>query len=91
MTFKTHGLQTLILTLGKEGSLIFHHDETIKIDAISVDAVDTTGAGDSYIGAFAYGLANDYSIHESATLASKLQHLRYQSGCSNGNAHQERT
>lgn len=69
--FQAYGLQTLVLTLGSKGSLIFNKDDIIRIEAFNVPTVDTTGAGDTYIGAFAYGLANGYSIRECATLASK--------------------
>lgn len=73
--FHSFGLDTLVLTLGKKGSIIFHQDDIIHIDAISVNTVDTTGAGDSYIGAFAFGLANGYTIYDCANLASKVAAL----------------
>lgn len=44
----------IILTMGIEGSLIEYDDRLVKIPAYQVDAIDTTGAGDSYIGAFIY-------------------------------------
>ena len=49
----------IILTLGTEGSLIEYDGRLVKIPTYQVDAVDTTGAGDSYIGAFLY--ANYYA------------------------------
>lgn len=47
------GLTNVIVTLGSRGSLWVHKDGTNHIEAIKVDAVDTSGAGDSYIGCFA--------------------------------------
>lgn len=43
-----------ILTLGEEGSLIEQDGKLTEIPVYHVDGVDTTGAGDSYIGAFMY-------------------------------------
>lgn len=45
----------VIITLGKNGSILCHEKKCISIPAVKVeDVVETTGAGDSYIGAFAY-------------------------------------
>lgn len=48
-----HGLKHLIVTLGERGALHLHGDEKRHYTAPSVDAVDTTGAGDAFIGCFA--------------------------------------
>jgi sugar/nucleoside kinase (ribokinase family) len=45
---------TLLLTLGSEGSIATDGKQTVKVPARKVEAKDTTGAGDSYIGAFMY-------------------------------------
>ncbi|NMA04975.1 MAG: carbohydrate kinase [Acholeplasmataceae bacterium] len=43
----------IIITKGKKGSTLYYKDETqINIPAHKVDVVDTTGAGDAYIGTF---------------------------------------
>lgn len=47
------GLQNVIVTLGRRGSLWVRADGENFVPALQVQAVDTTGAGDSYIGAFA--------------------------------------
>ncbi len=47
------GLKHLIVTLGERGALHLHSDEKRHYTAPSVDAVDTTGAGDAFIGCFA--------------------------------------
>lgn len=44
----------IVLTLGSKGSLIDYNGRLTKIPAYRVKVVDTTGAGDSYIGAFIY-------------------------------------
>lgn len=50
---KECGIRNIILTLGDNGSVLFSEDDNIKkYDAYEVKAVDTTAAGDSFIGAF---------------------------------------
>ncbi|MFK7829742.1 MAG: ribokinase [Congregibacter sp.] len=56
------GLKNLIVTLGDKGALWMHGDERVHVDAPGVKAVDTTGAGDAFIGCFAAQLANGQDI-----------------------------
>lgn len=46
----------VLLTLGKNGSVFFSHGSIIHQDAYRVEAVDTTGAGDTYTGYFLAGI-----------------------------------
>jgi len=48
-----------IVTLGSEGAVyISPQGELHRVSAPKVTAVDTTGAGDSFVGSFAYSLAS---------------------------------
>ena len=48
----------LVVTLGEAGVAVVGGDGSVeRVRAPMVDAVDTTGAGDSFVGAFGYGLA----------------------------------
>jgi ribokinase len=47
------GPTTVVATLGEQGALVWHDGEVEHISAPRVDVVDTTGAGDSFCGAFA--------------------------------------
>jgi ribokinase len=48
----------LVVTLGEAGVALVGEDGTVRrVSAGRVDAVDTTGAGDAFVGAFAHGLA----------------------------------
>lgn len=48
----------LLVTLGEAGAALVSRDgSVVRIPAESVAAVDTTGAGDAFVGALAYGLA----------------------------------
>ncbi|MBA2840822.1 ribokinase [Methanococcus maripaludis] len=45
-------VKVLIVTYGKQGSIIYSEDEAIKVPAILTQARDPTGAGDSYRAGF---------------------------------------
>jgi ribokinase len=48
----------LVVTLGSRGAAVVGLDGTVtRIDAVRVTAVDTTGAGDAFVGAFTFGIA----------------------------------
>jgi ribokinase len=53
------GPPTVIVTLGENGVLIVTDDAYEHVPAVPVEAVDTTGAGDAFIGALAVFLAED--------------------------------
>ena len=56
--------------MGKNGATIFDGDTFIDIESYEVDAVDSTGAGDMFAGAFLYGITNGHSYAEAGKLAS---------------------
>ena len=59
----------LVLTLGTQGSYYIDNDVSY-IPIVEVKAIDTTGAGDSYIGAFVYGLMKGYSEVDACKLGA---------------------
>lgn len=61
---------TVIITLEAAGSFTKIDGEYQIIPSIKVEAVDTTGAGDIFHGAFLYFIANGYSLYESIHYAS---------------------
>ncbi|MFN8288890.1 MAG: carbohydrate kinase [Chitinophagaceae bacterium] len=46
------------ITLGKEGTLLGINGETVIVPSIKISPVDTTGAGDAFVGAVLYQLAD---------------------------------
>jgi ribokinase len=55
----------VLITLGKSGVRMLRKDKTIVVPAFVVDAVDTTAAGDTFIGYF----LSAYSSHSDASTA----------------------
>lgn len=51
------GAGVVILTLGERGSLLVNAEGSVHVPATPVRALDTTGAGDAYIGSLAFLLA----------------------------------
>jgi ribokinase len=49
---KLYPKSRIVLTLGKEGVIYAHNKQRIKVGALKVKAIDTTGAGDTFIGYF---------------------------------------
>jgi ribokinase len=47
----------LVVTLGAAGAAVCEEGRVTRVAAPPVQAVDTTGAGDAFVGAFAFGLA----------------------------------
>lgn len=61
----------LIITLGEKGSIcITDNQKDIIKPEIPKVVKDTTGAGDSYIGAFVFALGSGYNIEEACKFAS---------------------
>lgn len=48
---------TFAITLGKEGTLLVNNNVKITVESIPVKPVDTTGAGDAFVGAVLYQLS----------------------------------
>lgn len=59
-----------VITQGANGAMIFDGDTFIDIEPYKVQAIDTNGAGDSFAGAFLYGITNGKSFADAGKLAS---------------------
>jgi ribokinase len=64
------GLQRVILTLGANGALCAGNDGIRHIAPFPVNALDTTGAGDAFIGSFAFFLSSGYAESEAIARAN---------------------
>ena len=61
----------VVVTLGEKGCAYIKNNSVKIIKADSVKAIDTTGAGDAFVGAFSFALANKLDIEECLKLALK--------------------
>jgi ribokinase len=63
------GPRSAVITLGREGAVFCDGESTNHYSAPKVDAVDTTGAGDAFVGALAARLAQDLPLSEAVAYA----------------------
>lgn len=60
----------IILTLGGDGAIFTDKNETVSVPAFKVNAVDTTGAGDTFTGYFLNSYLNGSDAYTALTRAS---------------------
>ena len=71
------GAKNVIVTLGEKGALVVTGTQVTRVDAYKVDVVDTTAAGDAFIGVFASKILESGSV-----LPIKLEEaVRYANAC----------
>lgn len=67
------GTELVVITLGAKGCLVASgKNSMVHIPAPKVNAVDTTGAGDCFLGSLSYFLAAGKEIHEAAKRSSAI-------------------
>jgi ribokinase len=73
---RSSGAKNVVLKLGSRGCVVSQGSQSKeRIPAFSVNAVDTTAAGDAFNGGFAVGLLSGYSARESGVFASAVAAL----------------
>lgn len=65
------GIGTVVVTMGGRGALLVDAGGTRRIAPIKVEPVDTTGAGDAFIGSFAHFCTEGLPVFEALTEAAK--------------------
>jgi sugar/nucleoside kinase (ribokinase family) len=63
-----HVADSGIITIGPRGALVWNQESIQHLDGLSVNAIDTLGAGDSFAGAVLFGLSQGWSLVDSAQL-----------------------
>ena len=66
----TAGIRRVIITLGANGSLLMGRDVCEHVPSFAVNSVDSTGAGDAFIGSFAVFLGEGLSELEAVRRAN---------------------
>ncbi len=69
-TLLTSGIRRVIITLGANGSVLASREQTIHVPPFRVNTIDSTGAGDAFIGSFAVFLAEGLSEDEAVRRAN---------------------
>ena len=65
----------IIITLGEKGSVICEEEKLTRLTPEKVEAVETTGAGDSYVGAVTSELMDGKSLIEACEFANRCSAL----------------
>lgn len=68
--FRDRGVGTCIFKDGARGSVVYSAEGEQRVPAYQVDAVDTTGCGDSFCGGFIAARAQGYEVGEACRFAS---------------------
>jgi ribokinase len=74
-TLLRFGVKAVILTMGAKGFLLARNEKMEFVDAIKVEAVDATAAGDAFAGGLAFGLAQGQGLLEAALFANRVAAL----------------
>ncbi|HXF31262.1 MAG TPA: PfkB family carbohydrate kinase [Solirubrobacterales bacterium] len=69
------GVETVIGTLGGEGSLILGPGGESRVPAFEIDVVDTTGCGDAYVAGFIVAIANGWDAEAAGWLGAAASGL----------------
>ena len=73
---KSFGAKACTLTIGAKGSLTLTGGEIFHTPALTVDVIDTTGAGDVFHGGYIYGLLQKWGIREVVRFATAFASLK---------------
>lgn len=69
---KSWGPKIVIITLAELGSVIYDGKDFYEIPAFETEAVDATGAGDTYAGGFVAALTKGYDLGKAGLFASSV-------------------
>lgn len=72
-------LTLLLVTLGEKGCRYYTKNFHGQVEAFHVDTIDTTGAGDSFVGALLCNVVEDHSILEDEGRLRKV--LKFANAC----------
>ena len=65
------GPKSVVITVGEDGAVFSDGESTEHLPAPEVDVVDTTGAGDAFVGALAAKLADDAPLRDAVAYAAR--------------------
>jgi ribokinase len=71
-TLLERGARAVVVTLGEDGCLVADGTGVDHVAGVSVDTVDSTGAGDAFVGALASFLARGDELRDAARWANRI-------------------
>jgi ribokinase len=77
-TIRTYGAEIAVITLGEKGCVWSSEDSDGSMPAFPVEAIDTTGAGDVFHGAFIHGLLGNWGLEKTFRFAQAVSALQCQ-------------
>ncbi len=73
------GPRLVVVTMGEMGAVGLEGDKLVRQNALPVEIVDVTGAGDVFHGAFAYGVLHGWTLEKCMPFASAAAGLKCRS------------
>jgi ribokinase len=64
------GPKTIAITMGANGCLLASKDKTVHVPAFTVKPIDTTGAGDAFMGGLSFGLLQNWDLERVGAFAN---------------------
>lgn len=77
-TLRNRGAGAVLVTRGERGSMLVDDGPTEIVAAPTMRAVDTTGAGDAFIGSFAYYVARGLDARQAMARATRVASISVQ-------------
>ena len=60
----------MAITQGEDGCLIASREKKVQVPAFRVNVIDTTGAGDAFMGGLSYGLLQEWDLERVGLFAN---------------------
>ena len=76
--FHSKGVKNVVITMGSQGVFVSDGRETLMLPCHKVNAIDTSGAGDSFNGAFAYACSMKKDIFTAARFGNAAASISVQ-------------
>lgn len=64
------GIKQVVMTLGEDGCLLYERERKLRQSAFKVAVLDTTGASDAFVGAYALAMVKDWSSQRALKFAA---------------------
>lgn len=73
---RNKGVENVVITKGADGIIFNDKEEILQVNSIKVEVIDTTGAGDAFIGGFTHAISKGLDIVEAVNYGNKLASIK---------------